>query len=368
MHKSGSTREWYNSVYSFNDDYIKSLVYKDNLIKNLFRSYFNIIYMSKLKKSKIKLKRINRKRFSNKKLILSRSEIKHTNNKVIFTLYMYNNNNRIIFKLLKKVYNSTKIKNFIKNISDNVKNIKKRTKLFNRRLFFLRFLLKRILLSLIKLYIIFNYKIRKNPIKRKRKLLRMIKRLLNYLYYSQLIMFNRYKFTYFFLNYKGFGLINILSKIYKKKIEFNIINLKSVHLNSDIFSKSIAVKLYERKNNLLKILKKALNKVKLAKWHEFIYYKPTTFNKKEDILNSIKYKYISGTRFEASGRLTRRLIASRSIFKVRYVGTLRNIYSSYNKLSNVMLRGYVKSSLQYTLINSNTANGAFGLKGWVNTF
>jgi hypothetical protein len=32
-----------------------------------------------------------------------------------------------------------------------------------------------------------------------------------------------------------------------------------------------------------------------------------------------------------------------------------------------MLRGHVKSNSQYTLINSKTRNGTFGLKGWVST-
>ena len=32
-----------------------------------------------------------------------------------------------------------------------------------------------------------------------------------------------------------------------------------------------------------------------------------------------------------------------------------------------MLRGHVKSNLQYTIINSKTRNGAFGLKGWVSS-
>jgi hypothetical protein len=32
-----------------------------------------------------------------------------------------------------------------------------------------------------------------------------------------------------------------------------------------------------------------------------------------------------------------------------------------------MLRGHLKSNLQYTLINSKTRNGSYGLKGWVST-
>jgi hypothetical protein len=81
------------------------------------------------------------------------------------------------------------------------------------------------------------------------------------------------------------------------------------------------------------------------------------------ILNSIKRKTISGLRLEASGRLSRRLTAARSVFKFRYIGTLRNIDSSYKGLPSVMLRGHLKSNLQYTLINSKTRNGSYGLKG-----
>jgi hypothetical protein len=32
-----------------------------------------------------------------------------------------------------------------------------------------------------------------------------------------------------------------------------------------------------------------------------------------------------------------------------------------------MLRGYVKSNLEYTIIDSKTRNGSFGLKGWVSS-
>jgi hypothetical protein len=30
-----------------------------------------------------------------------------------------------------------------------------------------------------------------------------------------------------------------------------------------------------------------------------------------------------------------------------------------------MLRGHVKSNVQYSMINSKNRNGAFGVKGWV---
>ena len=76
---------------------------------------------------------------------------------------------------------------------------------------------------------------------------------------------------------------------------------------------------------------------------------------------------MAGVRLEAKGRLTRRFTASRSVFKVKWKGSIKNLDSSYKKLSSVILRGHVKSNVQYTVINSKTRNGAFGLKGWISS-
>jgi len=80
-------------------------------------------------------------------------------------------------------------------------------------------------------------------------------------------------------------------------------------------------------------------------------------------LDSIKHKAVFGVRLEAAGRLSKRLTASRSLFKLRYKGSLKNIDSSYHGLSSTILRGNTKSNLQYTKVSSKTRNGAFGLKG-----
>jgi len=85
------------------------------------------------------------------------------------------------------------------------------------------------------------------------------------------------------------------------------------------------------------------------------------------ILNSIKHKNMAGVRLEAKGRLTRRFTASRSVFKIRWKGGLKNIDSSYRGLSSVILRGHLKSNVQYSALNSKTRNGAFGLKGWISS-
>jgi hypothetical protein len=74
---------------------------------------------------------------------------------------------------------------------------------------------------------------------------------------------------------------------------------------------------------------------------------------------------LAGVRIEAKGRLTKRFTASRSVFKMRWKGGLKNVDSSFKGLSAVMLRGIFKSNVQYSLFNSKNRNGAFGVKGWV---
>ena len=44
---------------------------------------------------------------------------------------------------------------------------------------------------------------------------------------------------------------------------------------------------------------------------------------------------------------------------------MKNVDSSFKGLSAVMLRGIVKSNVQYSVQNSKNRNGAFGIKGWV---
>jgi hypothetical protein len=81
------------------------------------------------------------------------------------------------------------------------------------------------------------------------------------------------------------------------------------------------------------------------------------------VINNLKYRHVTGFRLEAKGRLTRRYTASRSISKLRYKGNLLDIDSSYRGLSSVMLKGNLKSNVQYTKLRSKTRIGSFGIKG-----
>ena len=238
-------------------------------------------------------------------------------------------------------------------------------------------------------------------------------------YYKTLLKLNKAKFHDFFLD----RLKPLISNIYnKKKIHLNIVNLKTLYFNSDIFTQAIALKLKNRDNRLLRVLRSALYLIKLPKvniirerynktitnriWSNkvknlnlnlisnyndedrvnnalFIIFSNNSFigsytkdmksstvnNGKlsllDFLLKSLKHKSMAGVRLEAKGRLTRRFTASRSVFKIKWKGGIRNIDSSYRGLPTVMLRGHVTSNTQYSIINSKTRNGAFGIKGWI---
>jgi hypothetical protein len=155
-------------------------------------------------------------------------------------------------------------------------------------------------------------------------------------------------------------------------VEFNLVNLRRFYLNSDILSESIILKIRKNRRKLLKFLNILKRKVKTHN-KKNLYYQPVLAIKRLNIidkkslerivLKNIKYKHVTGFRLEASGRLTRRYTASRSISKLRYKGNLLNIDSSYNGLSSVLLKGNLKSNVQYTKLKSKTRIGSFGIKG-----
>jgi hypothetical protein len=80
-------------------------------------------------------------------------------------------------------------------------------------------------------------------------------------YYKLLLDLNKSKFENKFLS----KLKPLISKLYNKEVEFNIINLKTLYLNSDIFTEAISLKLKNRDNKLLRVLRSALSLVKLPK-------------------------------------------------------------------------------------------------------
>jgi hypothetical protein len=188
----------------------------------------------------------------------------------------------------------------------------------------------------------------------------------------KLLNFNKVKFTRIFIT----KLLFLIQKIYNKKVEFNIVNLKKMHLNSDIYTQAVSLKLRNRDNKLYRVLKSSLRKIKLPimskinekkqkpNRNEFLVnsirnnrintmftpissknnndplqnlllkFFPSTDNLeiniikrssirkraislKNYVLRSLKHLKLRGIRVEAKGRLTRRFTASRSVFKMK---------------------------------------------------
>ena len=401
-----STREWYNSIYVFNKNALNLIPIASFSAISLIKSYF-YLYNFKIEHKIRKTKIIRRfKRLSTHKIYVSNGEFKHTNNKVIIILYLFNRQRHNYTTKIEKNYLKVfrlykeKLNNRFKLIKyKGLKSIKKANKKKYMLIKALNF--RHTNKKTIKIYKSLysrNY-ITKFYTKIVRKALNKLKL---YLYYKQLLYINKSKFNFTYLQ----SLKNNLEKLYNKNVEFNLVNLKYFYLNSDILSESITLKIKKNRRKLLKFLNLLKRKVKIKNKNIFIskelnipektldlnlilnninsetnkgiFFKDIALNsgasslnkkislkKKKTVLNSIKYKYVTGVRLEATGRLTKRYTASRSLSKVKYKGNLINIDSSYNGLSSVILRGNIRSNLQYTKLKSKTRIGSFGIKGWV---
>ena len=370
-----STREWFNSIYTYNKSYTKSLVAIDHILNSLFRNYFSMLNY----KIKILFKRRhnNKSRYSANKIYISKPEIKHANSKLFIILYTYNKQKSLLEGYIRKYIN-------LKTVEERLikRKIKYITKSKNRLVYVLKkgfFYFRKWNIVFLKKsdnplkYLISNIKKRYQKLRRisiYNRYLRKIFRLKQIFFNNaKLINFNLFKFSNLLLNLRELGTISLIQKIYNKNIEIKIVELRSIHLNNDVFSFAVALKLRNRHNKAVRVLRKAiLQMVKIPDLHTLITFddRKQVINK-NNILSVIEQQVISGVRFEASGRLTRRLTALRAIFKYRYLGSLKNIRSSYNSKSSTILRGNTKSNSQYAIINSKTRNGAFGLKGWTSS-
>jgi len=394
-HFPSSVREWNNSIYVYNKNAISLIPTVTLSATNLIKSYFNLynyVLERKMRKERLLLRL---RRLSSNKIYVSNGQFKHTNNKVIITLYLYNRqkHNYIlkikkeylkVFKLYKKRFNE-KI-NLIKLIA--LESIKKA----NRD--------KYLIIKTLNNSQTFSIKNSKSlseyiTLFYKKVVEQSFAKLSKYIYYRQLIYINNTKYSYIYLQ----NLKKDLEKIYNKNVEFNLINLKHFYLNSDILSEAITLKITRNRRKILKYLnnlkkkvktKKKKNKRKILKylnnlkkkvktqkknWLLHVFLKKNKLNLKQKfnnklylknfVINNLKYRHVTGFRLEAKGRLTRRYTASRSVSKLRYKGNLMNIDSSYKGLSSVILKGNLRSNVQFTRLNSKTRIGSFGIKGWV---
>ena len=383
-HFSPSNKEWINTIYSFNKNIIKYLPIKDSILFNIIKSYFNLYNYKWQKKINKKNIPIRFRRLSILNIFVSKTEIKHTNSKVIITVYIFNR---------QKKYLTNKLNNIriLEGLKERVELIKKQN--------------LKIIEEIEKEKSLINYDMIYNTIYENQHykdfLIKSLEKEILTIYIKQLLHFNKSKFE----NTHLFVLSNIIKKIYDKDIEFNIINLKYIYLNSDLLTQLIALKLRRNKNYLIKVLKKCFKIIKISPLYKVILinffkkelnrkileklnfldkcyndnintylYNLLSLDKKGKLnnfvnffLSNLKYKEINGLRLEVKGRLSRRRTASKSVFKFKFKGNLKNIDSSCKELSTVILRGHLKPNIQYTKLNSKTRNGSFGIKGWISS-
>ena len=442
-HYPPANKEWFNSIYAYNKNTNKSLPIADKLILKIIKTYLNLYSRKLEKKTKSSRLRIRYRKLSTNRILVSRAELKHTNDKVIITIYFYNRN---------KIYYLNKIKNinsdiFFFNVHKKIKKLLEIKKnllfLYEDRMKNIKDKAEQIILNVLKqkkmLIKIVNHntenKYNKNNNKcksyEKQYLKNFVFKLFNkeilYLLNRQIIFLNKSKFRKTNL----LPIFALFKKIYNKKVDLNLVNLKYLHLNSHIFTETIVMKLRNKKNRLLRVLKASLSKFELPNNDKLAIFNDIYNRKKEKqnvklnnkmnhvildkyqeiqrknlnnkdmlqevikdifkenfvinldkealdksqhtqhvtktILNLIKYKSINGLRIEAAGRLTRRYTAARSVFKLRYKGNIRNIDSSDKGLPSVILRGHARPNVQYTHLKSKLRIGSFGIKGWVSS-
>lgn len=321
-----------------------------------------------------KRRRPNKIRYSAIKIYTSRAELKHTNNIVKNLLFMYNKHKLFIERSIRNLviltYKEEKVLN--EETSEDENNTRNKlvytlkNKIYNDKKKIINFIyfktdniLKKIKLKLKKRYffntvsLIYKFSL-KEDFKEEKTTFDDIKPLNE----------NNSMSNNVGLRYKNLGLQSLISKMYDKYAKIKAVALKSLDLNSDVFSSAVALKLRDRKNKAVNILRRAIfQMVKIPFLHTLITFDDfiETINK-NNIINVLKQQVVSGVRFEAAGRLTRRLTAMRSVFKYRYIGSLKNIRSSLNNKASTIVRGFLKSNAQFSNIDSKTRNGSFTLK------
>ena len=398
------SKEWKNTIYSYNKNVLKNIPVNNKNISKIIESYFNLFFKnSRFIGASHKFLSLKKRRMLLKKIYLSNPEIKYTNNKAIITLYTFNRekkdlkinyliwNQRISNKLIKGYFYL--YKNFITKIH-NILRAKYLSSIY------IRDIIRKKKYIFYKLIYLKKYLELKNLYSRKIWSIILNKYSMVYLNmlrkYSLMYSLNQSKFNKLILLPK---LSNILKNILGKKIEYKIINLKSITYNTDIFTNILAGLVKMRRKSPLKNIYKILNRTSLPLVNTVtertpIKKKNTFLNNYKDlkiishlgsftnlvellknihsnkdihntIYNTIQYKNLGGIRLEVKGRLTPRYRADRSIHYMKWKGGLKNIDSSYQRLSSVLFRGNTNSNVSYSLATGKRRVGAFAVKGWI---
>jgi len=336
-HFTPAAQEWFNSIYTYNKNSIKSLSIADKNLMYLLKSYFNskikhkILNTKRQQKEKPMLPRL--RRLSGKRVFIGKGDLKHTSSRVIITFYVYNTESMFLARKLmqltfglgtfietkinlkktvvkdsegnmkityNRLFNLREYKNWRKHyewyLSDMISLINKQSsklKAINKYYKILRSLVWAKLLTNDQIYLMFNNKAQSFfpnnfPSFNSQIIVAGKEYKKNWDLYFKLLQDNKLKFNGLFLS----KLIDLIQQIYNKKVQLNIVNLKKMHLNSDIYTQAVSLKLRNRDNKLYKILKASLRKIKLPVIRK-IAEKQKKPNKDEIFINRIRNNTIS---------------------------------------------------------------------------
>ena len=124
-HYPSPTREWNNSIYSYNKNTTNLIPSSTILATKLIKSYFNL-YNYKLDGLTRENKLLNRlRKLSSNKIYLSNGEFKHRNDRVIIILYIFN---RQMQNYILSIEN-----NYLKSFKINLVNRNKIIELINKK-------------------------------------------------------------------------------------------------------------------------------------------------------------------------------------------------------------------------------------------
>jgi hypothetical protein len=164
--------------------------------------------------------------------------------------------------------------------------------------------------------------------------------------YFKLLQDNKLKFDGIFMS----KLIDLIQQIYNKNVELNIVNLKKMHLNSDIYTQAVSLKLRNRDNKLYRVLKASLRKIKLPVIRK-IDEKQKKPNRDEFFINRIRNNTIS-TMFTLNNKKTKNIQDRLQNLLLKFYPLADNLkINGIKKSSNInrtiSLENYVLRSLKH---------------------
>jgi hypothetical protein len=210
-----------------------------------------------------------------KKIFISNPIIKYNINNVLITIFVFNKEKSYILNKIQKLNKMFIGKNNYNLIKDN--SINSLFKFIKDRSLSKIYKVNKLLINeqfINGLFHFSNHILKLNSVNSNSNIISSIKKLIKgktkkifiYKYYLSILYFNNYKFN---IN-SILNINNILSKIYGKKVSLNIIDLKYLYLDNNIFVDVVSKKLGDRRNSILKVVRKATRLTKEFSIHPLL--------------------------------------------------------------------------------------------------